>query len=142
MSTQLRLWIDFSIQVLILCLLALASYQNPEAFLWYLLCSALALRLWQLAHAYYEVYRYNAWLAARQLQESKLLFVYASLLLLFASVLALLTAGLLWPFVQFLWQSLQTLVIIFLPLLALRYFLRSVLRIYRYYTQARSFWDL
>ena len=141
-STPLRLMLDFGMQSLIFALFLLSLFFSPEAYWFHLAWFGLALSAWQVGQAWYEVEKYQTWAQGAYLAEIKLVTAYFLLITLIAGLMVLLSAGWLWPFGLFVGRLLYMAFCILLPFMALRYFYRSLQRLYWHFRRPRSFWDL
>ena len=142
MRTKIRLALDCGIQAILICLLLLQIKSTPTQAIQHLGIFALSISAWQIFHAIYVVQKYQDWYRGLYLKAIKRVILVSIFVLAAAAIIAIATFGIFLPYVL---QVLQVLGIglgLVVALLAFQYFGRSLLNLYAYYNQPRSFWDL
>jgi len=142
MRTQIRLLLDCGIQLLLILLLLLQITNTPTLALPYLGVFAFVISIWQIVHAIYVVEKYHDWYRGRYLKNIKTIIRWSLFFVLGGGIAIAVTFGQwLMPILQVM-QYLGLTLGVIVSLVAFRYFGRSVLNLYHYYTKPKSFWDL
>lgn len=142
MRTKIRLGLDCIIQVILIGLLLLQIKSSPMQTIQHLGVFAFFISIWQITHAVYVVQKYQDWYRGIYLKKIRRIVLLAMGVLALGGVVAVATFGFFLPYVL---QTLQLLGLglgVVVALLAFQYFGRSLINLYAYYNQPRSFWDL
>jgi hypothetical protein len=142
MTTQIRLWLDFAVQIALVLIFSIQIIQSPQDLVHDLALFSLCICAWQISHAWYLVKRYGDWQGAEYLGHLKQVFWYALFTLSLGLFMTLSSFGFLFPFMVFVYWLLYWALCLLLPALALRYFWKNLQRLYAYWYKPRSFWDL
>jgi len=142
MRTKIRLALDCSIQVILICLLIFQIKSSPTLAIQHVGIFAFVISIWQILHAVYVVQKYQDWYRGLYLKTIKKVILVTIFVLAGGVVAVVATLGVFLPYVLQVLQVLGLGLGLIVALLAFQYFGRSLHNIYDYYNQPRSFWDL
>jgi len=143
-ATKIRLIIDVCIQLVLFILLAIQLFINPtwDCLLFYLSIFGILLSFWQLAHAFYVVKKYKDWQRRQYIYYMRQVLAYSLLTVAVGAFMLLVSFGFLVPFFLFTINILHWILCGVVLFLAINYFRISFYRLYNYFYQPKSFWDL
>jgi hypothetical protein len=142
MRTKIRLALDCSIQVILICLLIFQIKSSPTFAIQHVGIFAFVISIWQIIHAVYVVEKYQDWYGGLYLKSIEKVIWVTIFLLASGVITAVATFGAFLPYILQVLQVLGLGLGLIVALLAFQYFGRSLHNIYDYYNEPRSFWDL